>query len=224
MSCGTNFPGKAVHQVQADKFRVRRRNGLTGFLNRHPVAAHCFGIDPLGLLATVIEREVAANVLASLHKKQRKAHRFKNAMTADAKPEHAATQHHGRMQRRTGHVLDNPRTANGDECLPDWINKVWVIFLTATPRSRLGITLAWGRGVKCSKSPVIIAEIVEGIGLNEFEWVSRLRLDVHADNIEAGAMIADCTAASAAKEVQQTWTGFLTLLRAAQLGLRPLVP
>ena len=54
-----------------------------------------------------------------------------------------------------------------------------------------------------AKTVLVHTKQIEGVGLMELERISRLRLDVHAHDLEARAAVAHRRAAGTAEEIQE---------------------
>jgi len=67
------------------------------------------------------------------------------------------------------------------------------------------IALAWRTRVNYIELAAMFGQIFQRVGPMKLEGIMRLRLDINADNFESGAMVADPSSASAAKEIKKAF-------------------
>lgn len=135
--------------------------------------------------------------------REKENRRFKPSVAIRSHPEHGPAEHdRSAGQRRVLDVLDHPRLAAGDQELPRRADEVWVCRVAAHLRDA-AVPLTRRAGVDGVELVPVGCEVFERVGLNEREGEPGLRAVVHARHIEAGPVVADCTAARPAKEVQK---------------------
>jgi hypothetical protein len=210
-----------THSFATNELGIGWRDGLAQFAKRHPVDAEGFGSGslvatfpnvlcaapavssrPLASMAPVDANNwpivVAASRLADEEIAFEKAVAL-SAATLRSKAEHRAAKRDRIAHGRLGFldVLDDPR------------NTGWhpVANLIDQERRTLG---AWGMtqsGVTLARRarPYEIEAVErerERVGLNEGERISRLRLDIDADDFEPCTVQAHARTASAAKQIE----------------------
>lgn len=128
---------------------------------------------------------------------------LKLGTAASAKPEHGPAEHEWLDQRRSGHVFHDPRQARRDEQFARLGDAIDVRFLSSTDPAYARMRLARWTSVDRIEAGDERAIERQAIGLDELKRVARLRLDIDADDIEAGLVIAHASAAGAAEQIEE---------------------
>src|SRR5579871_2546758 len=215
-----------LENLIAKKLRVSRRNRFRKFGAAHPVNSHRLAplagfpretIDALAMTARSIAAAIAidsyrpASVRTRLHEKHERT--LESPMTAKLMPasvsaprsqaEHRPTKDCCRVELRRGHVLHDPRLACRNQCPSKRRNQVCADFLLVQGGKCRILLARW----RCVNQVKVFEEIwpvepAERVVPMEFEGIILLRLDVDADYIETGSIVADRSAAGSTAEVK----------------------
>jgi hypothetical protein len=99
------------------------------------------------------------------------------------------------------HVLDHPRHALLPQPVPDRVDQLRVVGFVQAAGG--GVCLARWAGVDGVEAPTPGGEEFERVGLVELVRVVRLWPVVDADDVEPGAVVADCGTTRATEQVEQ---------------------
>jgi len=146
---------------------------------------------------------------------------LEQAVAIDTKAvEHRAAEPYRAQEWCSGDVLDDEWAAGRYQQTSRLRNEICVISFVYSTQS--GVRLTGRARVDCVELAAVRGEVFERVALNEGERIPRLRPDVHAHNLEAGAGVAHCRTASAAIQIQQPHVTWLS--RSSRLGASASAP
>lgn len=117
---------------------------------------------------------------------------FETSVPISTKSKHCSTENKTTIQRGRHHILHDPGDAAGDKGLSGQGDEVWMEMLSGGMEvAERGVCLTRRGDVNEIKMMTILENELEGISLEEWERIVRLRLVIHACHGEASAVIAD---------------------------------
>ena len=127
---------------------------------------------------------------------------LKQPMTENAqRGKHRSAKDNGIEQGSAGHILYDIEKAGPDKHIPNRLNQARPLIGVTVPLGEIGICLTRGRSVNGIERPNEFRIQSEGIRLNKWKRIIRLRLNIHAYNLKARLTVTDTRAARAAEKV-----------------------
>lgn len=172
------------------------------------------GSELVGAAALALPRVIDVRVIARRQGIRCREAQLEDPVLDDPQAEHGPAKGHVGADRRTHHVLDHVWQAGHLQHGARGSHEVGmldpVLALAAPIRGLAGVGLAGRRSVDRVKAGDERRVEREAIRLDELERIVALRVNIDADDIEPGAMVAHSRTASAAVEIEKPGTHHAT--------------
>jgi hypothetical protein len=116
---------------------------------------------------------------------------------------HCSAKDHRIKQRRAINVFNDVGAASPNQHFADGLNQTRPLVPVSVSLGKVGIRLAWRRGMDGVKRSHELKVEFQRVGLDEGKRIVRLRLIVHADDLKARSTVSDASAPSAAEQIEQ---------------------